>query len=520
MKESFRQSMLLLHSWFGLTAGWLLFFVFLTGTAGFLKIEISRWMRPELPLVSQTPPAAETLAIAERYLNERASRADFWSISLPGHRGNDDLAVSWRLPRGQVQRAFVDLTTGDSVQRPARATGGGNALYVMHYALHYVSRDLAIFVVGVAAMMMLVLILTGITGHKTAIRDFFTLRARGGYASWRSGHTLIGVTAFPFFLMMTWSGLLLFMFVYMPVTKTALFPTTEAEARFSVEAFFPAEAPYGERNVVVPPSITAARDVLDRAENFWGNGSVVRIRIDQPGTPNAKVTAYTDRTDIMAEARVAFDVETGAPIPLPVPWTTTAQVLETIVGLHKGHFAGPYLRFLYVICGLAGTALIGTGLVYWSAKRKAKTATTPLARLSIMAVDRMNLATVIGLPIGIAAYFWANRLLAVDLAVREQWEVHAIFITWGAAFLYVGVRPQNRAWMELSGLAAAAYGLIPVLNALTTDRHLGVTVRAGDWVLAGFDLTVFVIGAFFAALAWMLWRKRPAIALASKPVVA
>lgn len=56
----------------------------------------------------------------------------------------------------------------------------------------------------------------------------------------------------------------------------------------------------------------------------------------------------------------------------------------------------------------------------------------------MVAVDVLNLGTIIGLPIGIAAYFWANRLLPVTI---------------------------------------------------------------GDWVFAGFDLSALATGVFFAFVA-------------------
>ncbi|MFV0278307.1 MAG: PepSY domain-containing protein, partial [Parahaliea sp.] len=49
MKEGFRQSMAWLHTWSGLVVGWVLFFVFATGTAGYFTYEITRWMEPERP---------------------------------------------------------------------------------------------------------------------------------------------------------------------------------------------------------------------------------------------------------------------------------------------------------------------------------------------------------------------------------------------------------------------------------------------------------------------------------------
>jgi uncharacterized iron-regulated membrane protein len=515
MKESFRQSMGLLHSWLGLSAGWLLFFVFLTGTTGFVHSEISRWMRPELPLVGGMPAASEMLPVAEKYLAENASSAEFWSIFFPGHKGAQDLAVTWREPRREATRALLDATTGEVVQRKARDTGGGYALYAMHYALHYVSKDAATFVVGVAAMMMLVSILTGVAGHSRVLRDVFKLRAGAGPASWRSRHALVGVLALPFFLVMTWSGLMFFLFQYMPVAQAALFSSHEEATRFNVEAYFPPDRPYGETMIVVPPSITSLPEVLSKAEALWGRGNVSSIRVDSPGRANMRVTAYTWRADIKAEARVAFDETTGEPIPLPRPRTTTAKFYETMIGLHKAHYAPWYLKALYILCGSGGTILVGTGLVHWCARRRARATNTPRAHFVIALVDRINLATVIGLPIALAAYFWANRILPLDTVKRAAWETHIMFIVWGAAFLYAGLRPRGRGWWEMCAIAGVVYGLIPVLNAFTTERHLGVTLPAGDWGLAGLDLTAFALSAFFAMLAVSIRRGQSAVKGAS-----
>lgn len=72
---------------------------------------------------------------------------------------------------------------------------------------------------------------------------------------------------------------------------------------------------------------------------------------------------------------------------------------------------------------------------------------------------------------------------------------------------FTQVRPAKRAWFELLSLAAAAYVLIPGINALTTDRHLGITLRHGDWGLAGFDFAMFGLAGVFAGIAIKLQRK-------------
>jgi uncharacterized iron-regulated membrane protein len=181
---------------------------------------------------------------------------------------------------------------------------------------------------------------------------------------------------------------------------------------------------------------------------------------------------------------------------------------QTLKGLHKGLFAGPYLRILYLFMGIAGTAMIGTGLLMWSTKRKKRLLAKHLdPHFGIALVDRLNLATVIGQPVAIAAYFWANRLLPADMPGRDAWEVHAMFITLGLTLLYPSVRNMEKAKIEMLWFGAAAYGLLPVLNALTTDRHLGNSLVQGDWIMAGFDLTVIVCGIIFAGFAITL--KQP-----------
>ena len=48
MHKSIRQSMAWLHSWTGLLLGWLLFAIFVMGTASYYRHEINLWMQPKL----------------------------------------------------------------------------------------------------------------------------------------------------------------------------------------------------------------------------------------------------------------------------------------------------------------------------------------------------------------------------------------------------------------------------------------------------------------------------------------
>ncbi len=64
-------------------------------------------------------------------------------------------------------------------------------------------------------------------------------------------------------------------------------------------------------------------------------------------------------------------------------------------------------------------------------------------------------------------------------------------------------------WQLYAG--AAMFAGIPVINALTTGIHLGVTVPAGLWSLAGVDLVCLGLGASLAVAARRVQRWRPPV---------
>jgi len=534
MKEGFRQCMAWLHTWTGLVVGWVLFFVFVTGTAGYFAYEIDRWMRPELPLAGHAgdaPPVepGKAVALAQDYLKAHAQGAQDWSVQLPGQRGSSHLSVTWRQPpaadakpgtRGRFVRKTLDPVTGEAAAESAvRKTGGGHLLYRMHYMLHYVPYDVAIRLVGVCTMLMLMAIVTGVITHKKIFADFFTFRPGKGQRSWLDAHNLISVTALPFFLMITYSGLVFFLFQYMPAGIQASHYAGNTQAFY--DDLLQRPAPGGAVESTGAP-ITALAPLVAKAEAQWGAGQVARVSVRQPQAPDADVQVVrVAGSQIAGSERLRFDAHTGAPMDLRPDDGAARETQDVMLALHEGRFAGPLLRWLYFASGLLGCAMIATGLVLWTAKRRAKQDKRAKAgekpEFGFRLVECLNIGTIAGLPVAVAAYFWANRLIPADFATRRDWEVHAMFITWGLLLLYPAFRAPLRAWVDSLWLAAAAFALLPLLNALTTERHLGVSLPAGDWVLAGFDLTLLALGACFAVAAHRVRRRLHATAATRAP---
>lgn len=515
----FRQAMAWLHTWAGLALGWLLFLIFLTGTAGYFDTEIDRWMQPELPPAQTHLNASNTADLLLRRLATDAPGAERWFLRLPDDRNQPYPGIFWqgasveagaRAARGSLT---LNGETGDMFQ--ARDTGGGQLLYQLHWRLHYLTRTQADVIVGFATLFMLVALISGVIIHKKIFKDFFTFRPRKGQRSWLDAHNVLSVLALPFHLMITYSGLVFMAFSYMPLVVAAHYGFgDDARSQFFAEAFDP---PGIEEAANETAPLVALDPLIAKAEKAWGSGRVRNIDIRHPGDRNARILLYesTNTSVSRTAGLMVFDGVSGELLHRVAPELSTSRgVRDLFVGLHEGLFAGPWLRWLYFISGLMGTGMIATGLLLWAVKRRQRAEkATGVENPGLRLVEKLNVGTLVGLPVAIAAYFWANRLLPAGLEARAAWEMHSLFITWAAMLLYGTLRPTKRAWVEQLTVAALAFALLPLLNALTTDRHLGASLSEGDLILAGFDMVMLAMGIAWAAAAWYLhcrWSPVPA----------
>ncbi|MEL6860605.1 MAG: PepSY-associated TM helix domain-containing protein, partial [Pseudomonadota bacterium] len=224
------------------------------------------------------------------------------------------------------------------------------------------------------------------------------------------------------------------------------------------------------------------------------------------------VTGSFAHTVLRETAGVWFDGPTGAfESYAPREFKGGDTVVNTMEGLHEGLFAGPILRVVFFVSGLMGAVMVSTGLVHWTRKRRTKLRGNAKAERNLIVIERMNVGVVAGLPVAIAAYFWANRLLPLDLPGRGDWEIHTIFISWLILVIHGLIREPKQGWNEQLYLSAAAFSLLPVLNGLTSDIHLINTLplpgRSGDFALAGVDLWFLIIGLGFAYAARVSSRR-------------
>lgn len=507
-----RQSMSDLHTWMGLLLGWVLYAMFLTGTVAYFKDELSQWMRPELPHQAQVPDAA---AVAQRIANEMAAtlpNTTQWSARLPDAR-NNSAYVFWRTGgREPGQRNFgeghFDPATGQKVA--ARETMGGDFFFRFHFQFHYLPVAWGRWLAGFAAMMMLVAIVSGVITHKKIFVDFFTFRWGKGQRSWLDAHNALSVFGLPFHLMITYTGLVTLMAMYMPWGSDAAFKS-QAERRQLTEqlsAFIQPGKPSGQK-----APLASVEDMVRQAQERWGRDNVGRVTVTHPGDAASRVAVARGEAGrvSMSPQYLLFEGASGKLLEVRDSVGAAAETRGVLYALHLGRFSDTATRWLYFLVSLAGTAMVGTGLVMWTVKRRHKLPDPARPHFGFRVVERLNIATVAGLSLAMAAFLWANRLLPTGAAGRADWEIHVFFIAWALTLAHAVVRPAKAAWVEQLWAGAALLALLPVLNAVTTARPLWHSVAAGDWIYAGTELMCLALAALHVGLALRTTRHQPKV---------
>ena len=518
-REGFRQAMAWLHTWAGLVLGWLLFAIFLTGTLSFFRAEFSQWMRPEL---HGLPPAdAQVADKALAALQREVPDVTQWILRLPDERQRP-VSLLWRsAAQPRFEALLMHPQTGEKLS--ARDTMGGDFFYRFHYELRTASKGRwaveGRWVVGGATLLMFIALLTGIVTHRRIFKDFFTFRpGKGGQRAWLDAHNVTGVLVLPFYLLITFSGLMIFHTLYMSAGIAAAYPGAKGGAGTDTQAYFAdlqgeqpgrrARRQPGDQVEPLPPLVLAP--LLATASAHWDGGRLGAIEARRDATGRAVVQISRHESDRLQyrPARLLLDAATGQVLEQADPASPALKTYGVLYGLHMARFASPGLRWTLLGLGLMGSLMIATGLVLWSVKRRSQALRkNASARLSHgeRLVASLNMATLAGLPLACGVLLAANRLLPLATPNRPDAELAWFFGAWGCALLAALLCPRRQGWAVLLALAGAVWAALPLLNALTSSAHLGVTLPASDWTWAGMDLAFLAVGALLGTLAWRLW---------------
>ncbi|MFT3967544.1 MAG: PepSY-associated TM helix domain-containing protein [Sphingobium sp.] len=476
------------HTWFGLFVGALLFVIFWTGTLAVFDREIDRWMMPDTRRAAKADVTLDELLPVARSLGPDARS---WTIVLPDDR-TPVAEVGIAPADGRMFRRYVDPATLKPI--PDQGTlGGERFFYPYHFTLHIRALGIGLWLCAFAAVVMMALCVSGIIIHHKIFTDFFTLRiGRKPQRTTLDLHNISGVLALPFYLMISFTGVAIFTYTYLPSAQAIVFagdPVAASAGWFSR----PAAGKAGEALV----SLDALRA---KAATYWDGDRPQYMRIVHPGDTNAYVEVQRPSVRTISYrggARLWFDGTTGE-VLAETPHSAVTAAYEFLYGLHAIRFDHWALRWLYFVSGLLGCALIATGLLFWVQSRRKRHEKLGLRNTRFAAAAAI--ATTTGMLIATLTFLIVNRLLPPGLAARAEMEVWAFHILWILAAIHAFVRGRH-AWREQAWLIAAGSVLAVLLNAITTGHALPFAMAGGLWHVAGVDLALLTSAAISAGAA-------------------
>lgn len=544
MFSNFRISMTWVHTWFGLFLGYVLMVCFFFGALSVFDREIDRWAIPKTRFEPQPLPSFDHLlkpiyeqmlphpvdmaATAQRVIGDLPAPETLPMASLYAYTTHRDpvLAIGgeFSIPNKPIDKsddhqhvhgwATIDPRTGETIPDDSLKIGS-SWFYPMHYSLQWHWHNLGYWVVGLAAMMMLAALVTGVIMHRKIFKEFFTFRPKKRVQ--RSAldlHNMTGIVALPFHFFFALTGLIIFAGIYLPLGHSMLKPLHDQHEILESQR---TGLPHEPAGISAPMASVDA--MVAEAKRRWAArdmaGEVGYLFIDHLGDQNGYVSVYragSDRVALVGEG-IHFKASTGELLREDPPRAAVFEINEFLTGLHLQHFEHWLLRWFYVIGGLLGCACIATGFIFFVEKRKHQHA--KINNQGARMVDALAVTTVTGMLIAAFAMLVANRLLPADLSGKGEWEIRVFWGAWILALAHAAWRSApvskarfNPAWYEQAWAAAALAILAVLLNWISTGDNLIKTIFTDTyWPVAGVDLSLIAAATLCVVAARKLKQR-------------
>ena len=375
MKTTFRKSMIWLHTYVGLLAGWLLFVIFLTGTLSYYNHEITHWLSNG----KHSPHSQQVLLDnALSKLHAEAPNTKRWQISLPDERGSG-YRVSYRevnaeLNGKRAKRVSRDIDPVTLEFTDQQQIQGGNFFRTFHYTLSLRQWG-GRYVTGAAAMAMLIALFTGIYTHRRFFKDFFTIRRNESKKFTIDLHAMLGVVTIPFCFVICASVMLIYISMYQPFAIGQYFDSYRAldqQVSTNHKPLQPAKQ-IADKPIEIKAYQSQLNELL--SQHWETQYQLAGLTINNPMDNNAQLVFAKVKHELLSNKAETFALtRSGELLPEIEAERTPRMVRRIFYGLHEAHFASPALRATLFVLGMMATVLIATGMVIWLQKRQAKRA--------------------------------------------------------------------------------------------------------------------------------------------------
>ena len=505
-----------LHSWTGITLSLFVFIVSFSGCLALFYHEVLAW-EDEAKRIAVPAEPIEMNDIYLGWLAERRAEGEVEFMNFRYPSENEPYYSAF---------AHVHETDGDRINHvdhwaywhPAtgepisvREDGMARWLYDFHRDLMWPAqlggRTIGRALVGVAGVILMLAIITGVIAHTKIREELFSLRYfRSVRLKWQDTHKILGLWGLPFYAMIAFTGAFLgIVAILAPIAAVLAF---KGDQDALVEAVIGAP--------VEPTGVQAQMLSVDEVRRLTHpriEGAPAYVIMHNWGDEAAEFDVYFE-----SDARLAIyeplyiSGVTGEVLAHKHEATTSPgnRVTTAIAPLHYATFGGITLKYLYLILGLALCAITVMGNMMWIERRLHGNEGRRSERF-YRGLSRLTVGVTCGIGVASAALLHHDKFYAGAESSRLFWTGWTYFIVWAIAIAYAFVRrDEYRATKDMIAFGGLLLALAPLTNGVMTgDFAWNALTGASNALVAWTDLAFLICGLLTIALAAVLPRTRP-----------
>lgn len=481
------------HTWAGILTGLALFIAFYAGALTMFEETLERWVAP--PGRHAQTPLAQADALIAATLTARPEAAAQFTLHLAETAPLGRL--TWQKGRGDGQPWSAELDAAGELEL-AQLAPGGFAQFVD--TLHRTAgipgdHEIGETAMGIVSVVYVVALVSGlIVLLPSLVKDFFALRVgRNLKRMWLDAHNLLGITSFPFHLLIALTSVIFCLHdpIYAlqdPLIYDGKFRQVTASSGVM------AKAPKDP----APAAMLPVQALLDRVAELEPGFQPTAIEYRNAGTGGAVARVIGDDPRYLVRniGFVVLGATDGRILNtdyLPGHQPGWSAVVAAFFAVHFGTYGGETMRWVYFLLGLGGAFVFYSGNLLWleTRRRKAKGGDTPAQTRASRWLAAGTVGTCLGCIAGVSTLLVAGKWLPGVAPAAVYYPVFLFCI--GLAF--IAGAPRAAVW--LGGLAALATAAVPATSLLAW-----LMPAQGLWLhppSIGVDL---VAGVGALALAW------------------